>query len=177
MITEKMTENAHKIAFIKQNYPEHKLNDIINLLQMPAIDINTALWSAQELGFISTPNAETGVLELLSPPETYDFGQTVRDLQSAIVLSFTELAKKETDLEETYFSQWVSGYSTQDVLVAMKDLLNRRVLFEYEIEDKPDKKGLEPSTYTFYTLYENSEQLWGAKQFKKNPITGEKNEK
>lgn len=184
MITSKMLEGANKIAFIKQNYPEHKLNDVISLLQMPAIDINTALWAAQELGFVSKPDAETGVFELKTPPEIYDLGKTVRDLQDAIVYSFTELAKKETDLEETYFSQWVQGYDTHDILVAMKELLNDRVMFEYDVNDPElDKKGKpvlnedthEPiiNVYTFFTLYENGEQRWGEKQFKRNPITGQ----
>lgn len=175
MITTKMRENAHKIGFIVENYPDHKLNDVIKLFQMPAIDINTALWAAQDLILIGTPDPKTGTIEFLGAPEDgYNFGPTVTDLQEAIVYSFKELATKESDLEENYFSSWVEGYTTQDVLVSMKDLLNRRVIAEYEIKDTAAKrkKGVEISVYTFYTLFENLEKLWGAKQFKKNPLTG-----
>lgn len=180
MISQKASENAQKIAFIKQNYPDHRLTDIMGVLQMPAIDINTALWAAQDLGYIGEPNPETGEIELLSPPETYELGQTITDLQTDLIFCFHELAKKERDLEETYLTQWVTGYTTQDVLVAMKDLLNKKVLAEYEIHDPQlDKKGKptldenkQPviNIYTFYTLYENGEQLWGSKEFKKNPV-------
>lgn len=183
MITKKMLENANKIAFIKENYPKHRLNDVISLLEMSAIDINTSLWAAQELGFISKPDAETGLFELVSAPVLYEFGPAVKDLQDAIVYSFIELGKRENDLEEVYFNEWTAGYPKHDLLVALKELLNNKIMFEYEIQDPElDKKGnailnedtQEPiiNIYNFFTLYENKDNLWGAKQFKKNPITG-----
>lgn len=179
-MNKKIVENAQKIAFIVQNYPDHKLPDVMKLLQMSAIDINSALWYAQEAGYIGEPDTETGEIELKAPPETYEFGQAVTDLQEALVFCFGILARRERDLEETYLTEWLKGYTTQDVLVAVKDLLNKKVLAEYEIQDPQlDKKGKptldennDPviNLYTFFTLFENGEQLWGAKEFKKNPL-------
>lgn len=168
MITKKMLHNANKVGFIVQQYPEHKLAEVIKLMAMPAIDINTAIWAAEELGFIGKPDRETGNLEFLVAPERWDFGPEVTDLQEALVYSFTELAKVEKDLEENYMSSWTQGYPTQDVLVAVKQLLVDRVLAEYEINDV-DETGTD-NVYIFYTLFENSEQLWGRKEFKKDPI-------
>lgn len=170
MITNKMLHNANKVAYIAQQYPEHKLGQIIALLGMPAIDINTAIWAATELGFIEEPNKATGEIVIGKLPDTWDFGQEVEDLKEALVYSFTELAKKETDLEETYLGNWTNGYPAHDVLIAMKQLLGDKVLAEYDLTDPMDLK----STYTFYTLYENGEQMWGRKQFETQPTGEEK---
>lgn len=161
MITKKMLENAHKITYLVTQYPKHTMPEIIALLQMPAIDINTAFWAAQDMDYIAEPTKD-GSLVLKYPPEVYDFGETVPELKEALLYCFTMLAKEEVDLEENYLSQWVTGYTTQDVTVAMKLLLNERKLAEYTISDGENN-------YTFYTLFENLEQEWGRKQFKKPP--------
>lgn len=184
-MTTKIRENANKVGFIVEQYPEHKLPDVLKLLQMPPIDINTAIWAAEKLGFIGKPNAETGEIPRGEVPANWEFGSDVEDLKSTLVFSFTELGKREKDLTEEYLSTWLSGYPTQDKLVAMKSLLNDRVLAEYNIDDPQlDDKG-EPTydedgkpvinVYTFYTLFENGENLWGRKDFKKDPVTGESN--
>lgn len=179
MITEKMRHNANKIAFYVQQYPEKKVSEMLAVLELPAIDINTAFWAAQELGWISEPNKEKDSVELLSVPEIWDFGDNVAELEEALLYAFARLATKETDLEEFYISQWTEGYPKQDVLVAIKHLLVERKLAEYEVKDASvDEKGNKVykdgeqvmETYIFYTLYENGEQMWGRKQFKVDPL-------
>lgn len=177
MITSKMRENANKIAFYIEQYPEKKLPELLKMLEMPAIDINSSLWAAQELGYIAEPEKD-GTLKLLDFPLTWDFGAIVDDLKEAMMYSFAKLALKETDLEENQIAQWTLGYRALDVLIAVKSLLTERKLFEYEILDQQrDEKGKlqfkkgKPimDTYIFYTLWENSEQEWGRKQFKTDP--------
>jgi hypothetical protein len=51
----------------------------------------------------------------------------------------------------------------QDVLVAVKRLLETKKLHEYEIEDGEEK-------YIFYTLYKNRDKLYGRQAFKKDPL-------
>lgn len=172
MITRKMLENANKVSFIIQQYPEKTLTEVIALLQMPAIDINSCIWAAQELGFISEADLETGRVELLTPPETWDFGNDVKELQDMLVYSLTQLAKKEQDLEEVYMSNWTGGYPSQDLLVAVRHLMQEQRVADYQLTDPKDLK----STYTFYTLFENREQLWGQKQFAVEPTGAEKPE-
>lgn len=179
MITKKMLHNANKIGFYIQQYPDKKLPDLLNMLQSPAIDINTALWAAEELGWIAEPNKETGEVKLLTAPKTWEFGKAVDDLEDVLLYAFTKLNAKETDLEEFYISQWTMGYPSLDVLVAIKHLLVDKKLAEYEIETpEVDEKGNEVykdgekvmETYIFYSLYENGEQMWGRKSFKKDPL-------
>lgn len=165
MTSQRMFQNANKIAYLVQQYPEHKLTEIIGLLQMPAIEINTAIWRATEEGFISEPDKDNGTIELLKAPETWDFGTTVNDIKDMLLYSFAELSKKETDLEENYLSQWTAGYPTHDILIATRHLLETKELAQYMIEDKD-------STYTFFTLYENRDKLWGRQQFKIDPLDG-----
>lgn len=166
--TPTMVQNAHKVAFLVQQYPDNSLDKLISALQMPAIDINTAIWLATELGFIKNPEETDGKMVLLSVPEAWDFGQAVTDIKAMLKFSFVELAKREKDLEENYLSNWTLGHQGHDVLIALKQMLNEKVLATYELTDPEDTK----STYTFYSLYENSEQLWGRKNFKTQP-TGE----
>lgn len=176
MKTKKIMENACKVTFLIQQYPEKKLPEILSLLQLPALDINAAIWAAQDMGWINEPDDKTGYVELIEAPLTWSFGDSIYNLKNSLLYCFEKLAKKEQDLEENYINQWTQGYPAHDVLVAVKSLLVDRRLFEYELLDQQrnekgklqfDKKG-EPimDPYIFYTLWENAEQEWGRKQFK-----------
>ena len=166
--TQKMIENAHKVVFLVKNYPDKNLEHIIAALQMPAIEINNAIWVAVDMGFIVDPDTTEGKMELLKEPEEYQLGQACADLRAMIVFTFNRLATQEKDLEENYMSNWTLGYAGHDVLITLKQLINEHVLATYQLTDPEDTK----STYTFYSLYENSEQMWGRKNFKQQP-TGE----
>lgn len=164
----KIIQNAHKIVHIIKQNPEKKLSEVIALLQMPAIDINAGIWAAEDLGFISEPDKETDTVEILKLPKKWDFGPGVKELQEKIMYSFEKLAKREADLEEHYVKNWTAGYPSHDIDIAIETLIKAKKLARYELTDPKDLK----STYVFYSLYENGEQMWGAKQFKEEP-TGE----
>lgn len=178
MISKKMQHNAHKFAFFVETYPEHTVAQIIAILEMPAIDINCAIWAATELGIISEPDKETNMTAILKKPEVWNFGKVEADLEDALLYSFQQLAKKETDLEENYLSQWTGGYTSHDVMIALKQLINDEQIASYELEDTLTMKGKngEPNIYTFFTLYENRDKQWGAKQFKQSPIPPKKDD-
>lgn len=165
----KTTQDAHKVAYLIQQFPKHTMAEIIALLVMPAIDINTAIWAAQDMNLIGEPDEKTGKAELLEPPKSWDFGTDEKHLENVLLYCFGQLAKKETDLEETYLSNWTNGYTAHDVLIALRRLLESRQLAEYQIDDT-DKQGV-VNAYTFFTLYDNREQLWGTKQFKEPPVS------
>ena len=162
-MTNKMYENANKVTFLVSVYPEHTLPQIIELLQMPAIDINAGLWYAQELGFLSQPDPDTNTAKLLKTPEVWTFGQAVYDLEEALLYCFRQLAEKETDMEETYLSNWTADYPSHDVTIALKHLEAINELAQYAIED-------DANMYTFFTLPVNKDKLWGKKQFKHDPL-------
>jgi len=165
-IPQSVVDNAAKVTFLVREYPDHTLAQIIEMLSMPAININTAIWHAQELGYISEPDEETGKVVPLTTPATWEFGEAIKNLEAMLIYSFRQLAKKETDLEEQYLSNWTAGYPPHDVLIALKDLENQGILVQYQIEDGENK-------YVFFTLAENRGKLWGQKQFKKNPLSNE----
>ncbi|MGI9028168.1 MAG: hypothetical protein ACR2FM_05020 [Candidatus Saccharimonadales bacterium] len=169
MITDKILNNANKVAFLVNQYPEHTLTQIIGLLTMPSVEINTAIWAATELDFITEVDPKTQKVQLGSKaPKTWQFGEDIDDLMAMIHYAFIQLAKKEQDLEENYVSNWTLGYPAQDVMIALNQLVNSKMLATYKLTDPKDTK----STYTFYSLYEFGEQMWGSKQFKEEP-TGE----
>lgn len=164
MITEQTRRNAHKIAFLLEQYPDHNIDKIMSLLQMPPIDINAGVWAAVELKLISEPDLKKGgAVQLLNKPKKWDFGPNITDLCTNIIYCFNKLALKEQDLEENYLTNWLGGYSSQDTLIAIKLLISEQKLAEYEIEDGEN-------AYTFFTLWDNREQLWGRKQFKVDPL-------
>jgi len=169
-ISKQLEQMAHKVAYLVKSYPEHKIGQITTLIQAPAIVINCSLWAAQDLGFISEPDPKTGMTKLLKDPTGLEMGEGLAELKMLLTLAFTHLAKRETDLEEHYISQWTQGFTAHDVLIALKQLQEEKVLAEYLIEDGKE-------TYTFFTLYENREKLWGRAQFKKDPLATDKDEK
>lgn len=167
MITPKIEQNAHKITYLIQQFPEKTLTEIISMLEMPGCNINTGIWAAQELGFISEPDAETQEVKLLSVPDAFNFGPEVEELEQMLVYSFETLAKKEADLEEHYLSNWTEGHPNHNVEIAKKSLLNSDVLAEYAVEDGEN-------TYVFLTLFANKDKLWGKKQFQTDPLPDHK---
>jgi hypothetical protein len=164
-----LAQTAHKVLYLCDAYPEKTLKEVISLLAMPAIDINTAIWYCQVEGFLSEPDGETGYVKVLKKPTAWSFGPEETALEKLLVYAFEQLNSKEQDLEEFFVSQWTTGYPSQDVLVAVKRLLETKKLHEYEIEDGEEK-------YIFYTLYKNRDQLWGRKSFKKDPLAQAKGE-
>lgn len=170
MTTQKMLQNANKVVYLASQFPDHTLTQLIGLLQMPSIDINTAIWKAIELGWLSKPDSETGHIKVLQKPERWYFGEDIDDLQTTLLYAFEELATQETDMEEYSINAWLNGYPTHDFLVAMRVLIEDKQLHEYVIEDGKNK-------YTFYTLYRNKDKLWGRKQFKSDPLGGKDDDK
>lgn len=178
MITQKMREDAAKITFLVEQYPEKSLTELLKLIHLPSVDINAALWTAQELDWIEEPTKD-GVMKIKDVPLHWEFGQVVEDLKEAILYCFEKLATKERDLEENEIAVWLQGHLGQDTLVAIKSLLVERKLVEYEVLDQQrnekgilrfDKKGAPVmDTYIFYTLWDNSEQEWGRNNFKVKP--------
>jgi hypothetical protein len=169
MVTTTMLNNANKVAFMVKRYPKHTLKKITKLFQMPAIDVNTGMWAAEEYNLVKI-DAENDSIELVQQPAEWQFGKAVDDLQNALVYAFAQIAKKETDLEETYLGNWTMGYPAHDVMVAIGDLVDRGVLATYDIKDT-DKDGA-VNTYSFYTLAENASKHWGLQQFGTPPKPG-----
>lgn len=177
--TQKMLENAQKVTYLISCYPSKPLQEIINFMQLPPIQINSAIWVAQDKGYISEPNEESGISESLSPPEPYEFGDIEEELEAMLTYCFGKMTKKEQDLEENYLNQWLMGYGSHDHIVAMKRLLNNGVLAEYTVDDAQlDEKGKQVynkdktpvvNEYTFYTLAGNEVHRWGEKNFKTEP--------
>lgn len=185
MITEKMLHNANKLVYLAKAYPEKTVGDLLNLFRLAPIDVNCAIWVATELKWtalgsrkeevddfnakgkkVGTKLVELQFLTVVSTPDTWDFGPEEKELEDMIAYAFEKLNAEEKDLEENYLASWLTGYSTQDVLIATKRLLDEGVLHEYELEDGD-------SAYIFYSLKKNAGKNWGAKQFKSNPLTGE----
>lgn len=168
-VRDRQIEAAHKAAYIIKSNPDLELAGILDKLKMPAIDINCSLWLAQELDLISEPNKETGKVEFLHDPESgWQFGTGIERIRRQLVYALEQLAKKENDLTIEEVDGWCQGYAPHDVEIALKTLLEERVLGTYDLTDPKDLQ----STYTFYTLFEHSEQMWGKTRFKVQP-TGE----
>lgn len=176
MSNQHIFENANKLTYLFKSYPEHNMPAILGMLVgMPEVDANAAIWYAQNAGWLSTADHETKVISVLKTPETWNFGDDVANLEEAIIYGLTELAKKEADMEEWSYGQWIKGYLPYDCLIASKHLEETNQMSQYDV-DTVDKDGAH-SVYTFFTLYDNREQLWGHKQLKAESIVDPTNVK
>lgn len=157
-------QNAHKVAYIVKSYPEKSMKEVLALLPLPPLAANAAVWTAVELGLLELEGeGDKRVLKLVKEPEAWNFGENVEALEQDLTYAFKELAKKEIDLEDHYFGNWLLGYAPHDVDVATKHLLDMGILADYHVLDGEND-------YVFYTLAENRDKEWGRKQFKKEPI-------
>lgn len=169
-------ENVHKLVFLANEYPGKKFAEIATMIQMSALDKNVAIWRAQDMRFLTVNEDDSYTVDEV--PTEWELGEGVTNLIELITYTFKRLARDEMDLEENSFGNWCVGYPVHDVMIAMKKLINDKVLTDYEIKTKDEvplskkekgkgkKPELRESIYTFYTLYENMEMRWGTKQFK-----------
>lgn len=158
--------DAQKFAYLANEYPNKKVNELIELFEISPFDANCAIWRAQDMGLLHV-NKRTKKVVIDEVPEAWDLGPEVNYLLESIPYIFEKLAEKESDMEENYFSNWAQNYAAQDILIAMKVLINRNEMAMYDIKDVSDSKGKkEVNTYTFYTLAKNAKKRWGKKQFK-----------
>lgn len=162
---DRITENAHKIAYLIFCFPTLALTEILDLMKVPPIDHNTAIWKARELGLIT--DIKNGKLEFIEAPAKWTFGQFEEALEDELLYAFAQLTKTETDLEEHYLSEWTIGYQTQDVLIAMRRLTEKNLVWQYDVTDV-DQDGT-PNVYQFFTAIDNKGKDWGKKQFKTAP--------
>lgn len=160
-----MHNNAMKFTYLVEQYPEHTAAQIFALMIMPPIQINTASWYAVEQGWVSQPDAETGMMKLLKKPKEWEFGDVTNSLMEMIEYGFRQMAKNKTDMEEFGFNSWTTGYSAHDISIAMMRLMELGKMATYKLQDPEDKK----SVYLYYTLAENLGKLWGAVEFKVQP--------
>lgn len=165
----KMTVNAHKFALLAKMYPDKPLEEILKLwTNTPGVDINTAIWHAVTLGLVQDPVAGKPVV-FVTAPDQWEFGQAVEDLRFELMYALHKMAEKEQDMDENFLGNWTLGYMPHDIMIAVDSLLDEKKLTRYTLTDPNDLK----STYTFYTLYENGEQMWGRKFFKEQPTGAE----
>lgn len=176
VLSTKALQDVHKAVFICNEYPDKTIREVASLFELGALDINNALWRAEDLGFITVEEARTFKVNKL--PAEWNLGEDVDLLREALLYTFNHMARSEADLEETYLSNMTKGYPAHDVAIVIKGLLREGVIVNYDLTNTtvmPNKSKKargrgEPGetvkdTYTFYTLTENLEQQWGKKQF------------
>jgi len=163
--------DVHKVVFLANEYPGKTAKELAKLFDLSALDINAAMWRAEDLGYLVV-DRETGKYTVDTVPEKYEFGDDVQFLRDQITYTFEHLATTEVDIEENYLANMTMGYSASDVSIVVKGLLADGVLTTYEVGNTVDvnpkkpAKGQRTDTYLFYTLKGNEQHQWGRKQFK-----------
>lgn len=178
----RVTANAHKIYYIAKAYEEKNMVVLSQMFQISPIEFNAAAWAAVDLGLLEID--DKNIITLKDEPKEYQFGELVDHLLDIIPYTVGKVNDNEAVLEETYFQNWTAGFPQQDVIVAVKRLLELGTLAQLEIKDvdviplnreerrKPENKKIGKTEerieniYTFYTLAENADKDWHEKQFK-----------
>lgn len=152
---------AHKIWFLANEFPGKKIDHVIEIMQLPILEINNAIHLLEQEGALHV-DKKTRRYDVLTVPDAWDFGTGVDNIKQGLTFAFlTYLQEQEDDLEENYLSNWLVGYSTHDALIAVRVLLNTGMLAEYKLNSP--KEG----EYKFFTAARNLDKEWGRKQFKK----------
>lgn len=175
---------VHKVVWLMNEYRGKTINEFASTFLVPdmgVFDINVAIWRAEELGYVVLDDPEfdgSGKYSVDRVPDAWQFGEGVEHLMRAIPFLLQRMNKEEGDIMEQQLQQWFApNYPRYESVIALKRLLNDKVIASYEIVNvnkipaskkgkkrgKVDKDIRDP--YTFYTMWENGENRWGAKQF------------
>ena len=164
----KILNDVHKVVFYASEYPEKNIRETAaGFNNMSPIDFNAACWRAQDEGLM-TIDKVTGDVKVLKTPETWQFGDSIDHLLSLTPYVLSKLAEVEADPEENFYANYVGGYISFDVVIAIRYLMKTGKIASYEVKDvsKLEDGSEVTDTYLFYCLPENLEKRWGEKQFK-----------
>lgn len=164
----KILNDVHKVVFYAGEYPEKNIREIAaGFNNMSPIDFNAACWRAQDEGLLSI-DKQSGEVKVLRTPDEWQFGDSVKHLVELTPYILTKLAEVEADPEENFYANYVSGYISYDVVIAIRHLMKNGIIASYEVKDvsKLEDGSEITDTYLFYCLPENVEKRWGEQQFK-----------
>ncbi len=164
----KILNDVHKVLFYASEYPEKNIKEIaVGFNNMSPIDFNGACWRAQDEGFM-TIDKVNGDVKVLKTPEKWEFGEAIDHLLEITPYVLSKLAEVEADPEENFYANYVSGYASFDVVVAVRYMISKKIIASYEVKDvsKMEDGSEMTDTYVFYTLPENVDKRWGEQQFK-----------
>lgn len=155
------TQNMHKFLFLANEFPGKKIDHVINLFQLPLIEVNNTIERLSEEGYLHI-DSKTNRYDVLKVPEVWVFGDGVQRISEGVLYAMNTYADRwGRDVEENYFGGWLTGYASHDVMVAVHQLLNENKLAKYVLESKSEGK------YLFYCLPQHIDEERGRKQFKK----------
>lgn len=164
----KILHDVHKVVFYASEYPEKDIKEIaVGFQSMSPIDFNGACWRAQDEGYLSI-DKKTGEVKVLRTPDEWQFGESVDHLLNLTPYILTKLAEVEADPEENFYANYVSGYISFDVVIAVRYMLKQGTIASYIVKDvsKAEDGSEIVDEYLFYTLPENVEKRWGEQQFR-----------
>lgn len=164
----KITEDMMKVVFYASEYPSKPIREIATAFNnMSPIDFNAACWRAQDEGFLFI-DKESGKVDVLKVPEEWAFGEAVDHLITLTPYILSKLAEVEADPEENFYANYVNGYASHDVVIAIRYMVLKNIIATYVVKDVSEGENGQKVTdeYTFYTLPENVEKRWGEQQFK-----------
>lgn len=185
---EKTLQNVHKLVYLANEYPDKKVTDfdketqidngLVGLMQVPILDLNIALWNAEEMGLLFVDKeANTYSVQDVPDSDQWQLGSEVKHIQDGFMQLLRKKAEADDDFAEQTLNFWLMGYSSQDQLCAIKQLLSDGKIKTYTLTNEtviePSKKGKRrgkkvktvTDTYTFYCLPENEGKELGRKQF------------
>lgn len=166
-------ENACKFAKIVSYYPEYSLEELLGMMQMPPIDVNTSIWKAEELQLVVI-DGEKQKATLGEKSVSLVWSEPIPTIKARMIYAFEQINSREADMEEEVLRAWFAGYPIHDVIISYKELVEAGVLSAYKLLDtapEPEVAGGDGKTpgenvYTYYTLAGNEQFAWGKKQFK-----------
>lgn len=169
---EKMKQNMHQLVALANHYPSETIFEIAGKMNtLPNIEVNIAIWQAQDEGFLTIDEKE-GTFTVDKVPETWEFGPEVVQTIDEVSYLMHYYEKKENDIhDQELLLKHLVGIRPHVQIVAINKMLDDGTLKSYTIENidlkgkKKQKKEVK-SQYLFYTLADNFGKHWGLKQFK-----------
>lgn len=166
MYSQKQIELTHEIVYLAKESPIRDIDKFVNSIAQPVIDTNVAVWLAEDMGFIEV-NQKTRKYEVVKEPETWQFSDNTNHLIEQLAFTFDRFAEREKDdLSEGQLNIWLNGYAPHIQILAMRNLLNRGMIGEYELQQRVLKgKKAKTEKYTFFGAAGTIGEQRGRKQF------------
>jgi len=160
-------QTANILAFYSYYHPGETVDEIAIDFKLPAAMIINGLYYGERNGIFTAKKKGTQFKEILVsavPDNNADFGKDLERVKSNIHEIITNLNSDKSDITDDNLFIWL-GVPFIVAKVALRLLVNEGKIVRYWIRDPKDAK----SKYNFYTLTENKDELFGRKQFKRQP--------
>lgn len=156
------------VIYLLKILDTNKLNDLVENIDLPPIDINLAIWDAREAGQIELDEEKNMVAPLKECKPSCD-----EELADKLMRVIKYYASQETNVTRGRLNSAIKdpisgkGYPWHEYLMALQWLIDTEKIEQYVVKVPKGKHGRPAHKFAFLGLPGNDNEEWNSREINK----------